>query len=619
MPEDLVASAAAAMFSSLPPNVIHLVCLSLEQKDLLNFALTCREIFETAHPQIYLTIVIDSSKRVFPESDNHAADHHVHFSKHACSSNTPVKIRSLWSLVKFFKVLGKNPQYCRYIRSIVVQNEFPDIPQLDLDLYVASVFPCLERLRFLEWYSVHRPLDARAIYLLPNPSQLQTAGGNFVYYMLENTDVSFPCLKHLDLSNLSTEKSLSKIHLDSFKYIHTLTLSKLVSRNTLEFSPDSMNCCKNAVTEDLADASLLSRTGFTLGSFFESSWNSQNDIDSAPRGPGSAPHGTGLSPLGIDSSPHNIGTPPLGLHSLVLRGFALRAADAALISKKVNFSMLRHLSIDDCSEILFADEPPVAVNFNLVRRNPPASMFLDAVPELPRLELLNINLTNELCFNSCTFRFISRLKGLKKLAVHIKVFQSNEPISLAPLITSLQPHAPTLEYLNVCCDVADNSQYNLVCPRKKNKLVLKTLVGLSSMKRLRSLRLPVSFAQVSKVPDTLSQLQDLRCIHLPITDLATSTAACNSCDKNLVYAISSSNCLVAQDYFDCPSAFNTSVEQRKNDQYINISKDYKKVFSNLQLLRFDFKSESLVYDTSKLRIRLADSLAENFDLIALQV
>lgn len=563
------------MASVLPSDILRDVCHWLPQNDLLHFALTCKAAYDVALPEIYHSIVIDSSKRVYHETA--AANRVASFVRTTDLVGEPVVIRSLYAFTRFLKVLAANPRYAAWLRVLVVQDKIPDIPHYELGQLLHRVLPLLSNLHVLNWYSQQLPLNTEHLALLPNPRNLVSLCGNFQFVgLLKSIPLHLPYLRHLDISNFALEKFLKAIDLDGYPTLETLTISRSASPNCLVHSS-----LEGVQSEGIENLPAGQHPAFILTLF--------------------------AKPLNI----------PLHIHSLVLRDIIVSASDAQRLLQSIHAPTLTELSLDNCSEALFTETPGFSRAVN--RRNPPASMFLDVITsQLTNLSLLSLNLSNELCFNTTTFNAISRLSNLSKLTVHIKVFQSNDPINLAPLVNALQSHAATLEYLSICCEVVEQTSAP-ICPRNGNRFELKSMLGLSNLYRLKVLRLPLTFAQLSYLPDTLSQLQSLKVMQLLVTDSATASA-CNNCNDTLIYALYNTNCLISQDYFNCPSSFTSTIEDIKNQQYADITKTYRDVFRDLAYLRFDLKNQSLLYDCENPeKIELKDSiLIERFDSLVHQ-
>lgn len=563
------------MFCDLPDDVILHTCRWLPQGDLLNLALSSSHYYEVIHAKLYEIVVIDSSRRQFDDVFDEKSRLYW-FSSHAFASE-PTVIRSLYALKTFFRNLMKNPQYGRHVRQLVVHDEFPDIPELELASYLCLVLPSLVNLLVLNWYAVSQPLNAKLVKLLPHPENLVSLCGNFQFVASELPSDRFPCLGHLDLSNVSSHKALRNIDMDRFPNLHSLTLAKKPSNNMLQFTSRVSNCCQSALNTSVE----------------------------------SLPYGDPASYISCLFS--TINPSRLQLSSLILKDISLSAKDGYLLLENIEVPHLQRLSLDNCGEALFEsayNEIPVR------RRTPPPELFLDVLAKhLSHLESLNLNLSNELCYNRSTFSAIKTVLPLKRLGVHIKVFKSDEAINLAPLVDSLQSHCDSLEYLNLCCDVVESSVS--ICPKKNNRYSLKSVIGLSNLRKLKVLKLPLSYSQIGEVANVLSPLTNLHLLQLGITDgpCKASKAACSTCNETLIYALYNTNCLISQDYFNCPSSFISNIEQNKTQEYVNFSKKFRSIFKLLQYMRFDLKNQSLLYDCQDASNIIAKdtSLVDSYD------
>lgn len=550
------------LLENLPSDVLGTLCSRLPQRDLLTVAAASSTLYALAHQHLYHTIVVDLARRVFDAAAS-TASHDAYV--HAPLAGEPVVVRSLYALTRLLKNLVAHPGYARKVRLLVVAEEFPDMPALELRRYLRQIFPSLAALRVLNWYAATTPLPASLVCLLPNPHLLHSLGGNLLHSVTGDglPGLDFAYLRHLDLSNVGAAQALLKLDLDAFPNVRSLTLAKRASSNRLPFSSRPESCCSGAPTTEAPPFA-------DLFSYIQSLFS--NPLRSK-----------------------------LALSLLSIKDIAVSADDAELLLANIDVAALSHLSIDNCTEFLFADAAASTLAYNVTRRTPPSRLFLEVLAtELTGLELLSINLSNELCFNTSTFNFISRLQGLEKLAVHIKLYHTNEPADLAPLVDALQPHAGTLSYLNLCCNVVEPLSVAL-CPMKKNQYSLESIQGLSKLTELRVLRLPIASTDLSEVPQLVSSLHNLRVIQLGITDLAaaTSPGACNSCDNTLIYALYNTNCLISQDYFNCPSSFTSGIEENKNQHYLNVAGDFKALFPKLHYLRYDLKNQSLLYDCTR--------------------
>lgn len=544
------------MFSDLPDDIILHTCRWLSQGEVLSLALTTSHNYELIHAKLFEVVVVDSSRRMFDDVFDEKMSHRWYFSD-AFPCN-PTVIRSLYGLKMFFKYLLKNPHRGRCVRQLVVKNEFPDMPELELARWLRLVLPTMDNLHVLNWYALHQPLDAKLVKLLPHPEYLESLCGNFQYTASSLPSSSFYCLGRLDLSNVSSCKDLLDIDMADFPNLDSFTLAKGASSNMLQFSSRLTNCCQSALSTS-AESLRFSDPPSYISCLF------------------SSVHSTKIQ-----------------LSSLTLKDISVSAKDAYTLLEAIEIPNLRKMSLDNCAEALF-DTTYNDIPFR--RRTPPSQLFLDVLSKhLTHLESLNLNLSNELCYNRITFRAVSTLLPLKHLGIHIKMFKCDDAINLAPLVDSIQPHSNSLEYLNLCCDVVDSSVS--VCPKKNNRYSLKSVIGLSNLRKLKVLKLPLSFSQISNVANVLCPLTNLHIIQFGITDVPCSPpkTACDPCDNTAAYGLYSDSCLISQEYFNCPASFISNAEQNKTQEYLNFSKKFRSIFKLLQYIRFDMRNQSLLYD-----------------------
>lgn len=547
----------------LPPELLDQLCRWLPQGDLLSFGLTSKAHYAAAHPNLYHALVVDLARRTFddPTGPRHAAFAH----RMPCE---PVVVRLLYALKRLLHSL-LDPAHARLVRFLVVTDELPDVPALELHGLLARILPHCSNLLVLNWYAP-APLAVSLVHLLPSPHRLESLAGNFVF------DAPMPArdfgaLRCLDVSNFASAKLLHDVDLGCCPDLASLTVARRASCDRVRLSSRLPCCLGTATGPDFSAEPVFLQALF------------------------STPLATKLT-----------------LSLLELKDLALGAEDARLLAANVDVAALRHLALDNCTETLFAES--AALGVRVTRRTPPARLFLDVLAgELAALELLALGLANELCFNASTFAAVARLRGLRRLAVHIRVFQNGEPVSLAPLVNALQPHARTLEHLNMCCDVVDSA----VCPRKANGYQLRSLLGLAQLRSLRVLRMPVALAQVAEVLRLLAGLSQLRIVQLGIADVAAASP-CGGCNDTLIYALYNTNCLIAQDYFNCPSSFTSGVEDNKNQQYAALADEFEAVFPHLHYVRFDLKNQSLLYDTRDGVVAKDALLVDSFDSLVAQ-
>ncbi|GEQ70281.1 hypothetical protein JCM33374_g3957 [Metschnikowia sp. JCM 33374] len=576
------------MLSALPSDVIRDIARWLPQNELLSFAFTCKQVYGAVHDQIYQSVTIDSTRRVFndeiPTKDPSGL---VDITE---SVYEPVVIRSLFALKRFFKTLIAHPEDARHVHVLVARDEFPDIPEYELYQLLTHVFPLLSNLHILNWYSTNCPLHADLLALLPYPQYLHSLCGNFQNIGSGLPKNDFFTLRHVDFSNSGSVGSIQQIDPARFPNVESLTLSRTVSTNRLLFSSQLRECCESSVD---------SRT--------------ENMVSIL---------GSGKSPKYIST----LFTPslqiPLSLRSLVLRDICLTMEDARILLHNIDFSRLEHLSLENCFEILFENETLRANQVQITRRSPPPLTFLDVLSDdFQNLSSLNIGLFNEMCYNSATFKAISGLRGLTKLSIHVKNFCRNGPVSLAPLIESFQSHKDTLQYLSICSDVVEQFA-SPFCPKKRNRYELDSIVGLTNLIHLKIVRIPVAYSQINELPQILSPLKNIEIIQLLITDFESvaSSASCNGCPNSVTYALCNTNSLIAQEYFNCANSFTTIMEVEKNQHYHQFASNYRDIFQSLSYLRFDMNNQSMVFGCRNPRnIELKDqTYVEKFDSLVNQ-
>ena len=559
----------------LGPDVIQHLAQWLPQQDLLNLALTNKSFYSLLHPKIYEVVVVDSSRTQFDDIFSDSCHEWFVYHEYPCE---PTVIRTLYSITRFFKNLIENPHYARYVTQFVVEENFPDVPEIELNQYLLQILPYMSNINVFSWSSLHYPIEAQLMSLFPNPERLQTLWGNFRF-----SESGFPCaqferLHSLGISNFKKDKVLESIDMSLFASIKTLTISKKTTGRRKSFTSQLETCCQSSLSSTIEPLLFSERPTF-ISSLFN-------------------------SPL-IEK---------LCLTSLHLKDISLTRQDADSLRENINLQTLEHLSLDNCVECLFENSSSFPNINPSRRRHPPSELFLEVLsPDLVSLKLLNLNLSNELCFNRVTVRTISQLHGLQKLSIHIKVFKTDEQVNLAPIVNALQTHAQSLVYLNLCCDIVESSVS--VCPKKNFRYALKSVIGLSALTKLQVLKLPISYNQIADFPKLLSSLENLKILQLGIAhlDCIPSKAACFGCDE---YVLGSVNSLISDDYFKCSTSFSTRMEVNKNQQYLQFSKIFRSMFENLKFLRFDLRNESLLYDVSdKMGITAQNSSLQKFDMI----
>lgn len=561
----------------LPPDVLQHLAQWLPQHDLLHLAYTNSFFYHLLQPHLYHVIIVDSSRTLFDDIfANSPLDWFV-YREYPCE---PTVIRTLYSLTRFFKFLIQNPHLGKYVRRFVVEENFPDMPQFESNQYLLQVLPCLTNIEVFQWSCAHVQIDANLVSLIPHNTGLQCLSGNFNFTNFLFPPVSFANLQHLCISNFITDKVLNTIDISNFPSIRSLSISKNSNIHKSSFTCSLENCCRSSLNNRVELLRLPEKPAFILSLF-------NHKLDSR-----------------------------LNLSSLTLKDISLSAADAICLGNNIDLSVLENLSLDNCTECFFETYSHPTVNASR-RRTPPANLFLDILAsELTSLRLLNLNLSNELCFNRSTFNTLSNLHGLEKLSIHIKMFKIEEQVNLAPLINSLQRHASTLKYLNICCDIVEASSVS-VCLKKNFKYSLKSVMGLSMLKELRVLKLPIEYSKIADLPDALTSLRNLIVLQLGIAymDCVPSKATCFDCSVN-GFVLGNANSLINEGYFECSTLLSAKIEMSKGQQYQDLSKKFKNAFENLKFIRFDLKNESLLYDvTIKGNISAENSSIERFDMI----
>lgn len=561
----------------LPLDVIRHLADWLPQHDLLHLAYTSKLFHSLLQPLLFHVIIVDSSRTPF--DDIFADSPHDWFVYHEYPCE-PTVIRTLYSLTRFLKVLIEKPHYGKYVKRLVVEELFPDMPELVLNEYLLQVFPCLSDIQELVWSPTRSLIDAQLLSLIPNHHRLQSLKGNFKFTNFQFPSVSFANLRHISISNFGTDKVLNNIDTKNFPSIESLSISKGSATHKSLFTYHLKSCCRSALKSS-ADSLKLSENPTFISSLFNSKSNS-----------------------------------PLNLVSLKLKDISLTADDALRLKNHINLRSLKHLSLDNCMECIF--ETGFSQHTNTIRRrSPPANLFLDILTsELAALKLFDLSLSNELCSNRSTFNALTCLRGIEKLSIHIKVFKTEDQVNLAPLVNSLQSHATTLKYLNLCYDIVEASPVS-VCPRKTIRYPLKSVMGLAMLKNLRVLKLPI---ELSKIPDllkTLYSLTELRVLQLGIVylDCAPSKSACFDCSVS-GFVLGNANSLINKDYFACSTPLSSTIDFSKSQQYQEISQNFRHSFEQLKFVRFDLQNESLLYDvTDKEKIIARNSSLHRFDMI----
>ncbi|KAM9896047.1 hypothetical protein OXX79_007704 [Metschnikowia pulcherrima] len=573
------------MDSTLPLDVLRDLGRWLPQNDLIHLAFTCRRLYRALHEHIYSAIVIDSSKRVF--CLELAAECTTRYIQTSQSAFEPVVIRSLYALTRFLKTLIAHPQYAQYIRILVAQDRFPDVPALDLKNYLIQVFPHLDRLQVLNWYSPDCPLQAELLALLPRPERLESLCGNFQSLHTNFCAKNFFALRHVDISGFPSAEASAHIDFSKFHSLESLTLSRNVPRNRISFASKLDRCCRKSVETQVENLTA---------------------ILSAPK-----------APLCMSQMISSQIQTPHRLRSLVLRDISVTPSDGRTLLENIDGTTLNHLSLENCVEQLFEPDFYHPNEVRIVRRNPPAVTFMDAFfAGITHLRSLDINLTNELCYNDATLRAISKLKGLLRLSVHLKHFCRRGAYDIKPLITALRTHRHTLKHLNICINVVERINASS-CPKKVSYYELDSLHGLCVLTHLRILRLPVKYEQIEEIPLHLSQLKNIEILHLVVTDSNSLplTASCNNCENPAMYALCKSNSLIATEYFDGTSSYANSLKEENANHFLEFAVLYKQFFPKLAYLRIDLNDQSFLFDCrSASFISFKDQVyLDHFDLL----
>ena len=155
----------------LGPDVIQHLAQWLPQQDLLHLALTNKSFYGLLHPKIYEVVVVDSSRTQFDDIFSDSCHEWFVYHEYPCE---PTVIRTLYSITRFFKNLIENPHYARYVTQFVVEENFPDVPEIELNQYLLQILPYMSNINVFSWSSLHYPIEAQLMSLFPNPDRLQT-------------------------------------------------------------------------------------------------------------------------------------------------------------------------------------------------------------------------------------------------------------------------------------------------------------------------------------------------------------------------------------------------------------------------------------------------------------
>lgn len=111
-------------------------------------------------------------------------------------------------------------------------------------------------------------------------------------------------------------------------------------------------------------------------------------------------------------------------------------------------------------------------------------------------------------------------------------------------------------------------------------------------------------------------MKNIQVVQLLVAELISTTpsSSCNGCVNSFNYAICNTSSLIAQDYFSFPSPFAMTMEEEKNQHYLEFATSFKETFPKLAYIRFDLKPLTLVYQCSPGIIELKDQIySDRFD------
>ncbi|WPK23577.1 hypothetical protein PUMCH_000818 [Australozyma saopauloensis] len=532
-----------------PDELLLKVASLLPQKSLLNLSFTCRSIHTIVTPDLYLNVLINSSKRVFDEEFD------IKTKSFGCDLRPPVVIRSLFALSRFFKNLALNSRYASALRRLEVQGSFPDVPQHDLDCSLQAVFPLLVNLVVLRWYCENSPLDASLLNLLPSAESLQVLGGNFMF----NSFSSVPSesrIRILDVSNFGTSDVVAGIHLAHCPRLTSLKIARLPSKPN------------NALSEK------------------SSSPNVVNLSDSYSGG------NKGLSYVSALFLPKP--SFALQLEELTLADISISAMDAELLSNSINLTLLKSFAIYNCVEMVDLEHQ---TSHRVIRRTLPTNTFFKKIVSyLANLKLLVYDVKNNYCEDSSIFGSIAQIHALEELSMRMHLYRQNGKVDLTPFINKLQKHSASLERLELFCDFSEMPNGPL-CSVFSQPVHIRSLVSLSNFTKLRILAIPIVQEQLLVLFESLP-CESATILRLAVTDQQSfsSFSSCNSCTNGAMYEVYNSVCLVSQEFFSCPSTFGSKIVETGEQIYMDHANRYKEVAKRLEYVRFDFKSQSLLFD-----------------------
>lgn len=536
---------------NLPDELLRKITLFLPQRSLLSLGYSCKSLNALVIPELYLHVLINSTKRNFRDDDSEILD---------ClfeGTRPPIIIRSLYSLVLYFKNL-LNLGYAKYVESFEVNGTLPDIPIHDLDHFIRIIFPLLRKLRVMKWYDEDWPLDAEHLMLLPKYEQLKTLCGNFLFSNSASTLSLFSGLRHLDVSNFISHKALSTLNLDKFDNLTTFKIARFPSKSNLRFAEAPQNSLVRAATS------------------YEC--------------PGSYPSSY-LSALFT-----HIKGPITNLSSLTLSDLSLFSSDASILALSVDLSLLQLLSIVNCYEVIECDNLPSHAVQVFRRTAPSNSFFRILAPHLSNIQLLHYDVKNNFCEDASIFSLLSEASSLKQLAIKMYLYRSNLIADLTPHLNKLQSLASTLERLEIMCDSIDIPS-GPSCPRLSSAAHVRSLVAILSFTKLKVLTIPVINKQLPSIGDHLVKLERLKVLRLIVTDQPDfESPSCNDCTANRVYDIYTTTCLISQDYFSCPTTFTSKIQEINTSKYVSHARNYCNSLAPIQFVRYDFKHLSLLMD-----------------------
>lgn len=544
------------MLQELPLEILNQISYTLVPSDALHLAYTNKYLYSCLLPRLYSSLVIDSSKKNYQNQHliKHKSYQRIPNILKATSSQTihSTSIKSIYALRLVFKNLANHPSYASYIQILIIDNEFPDISNLEITHMLSQIMPLLTNLKVFHWFSLTKMIPFELLYELKFPNKLLELSGNFIYTSQTNL-AGFNNLKIINLSSFQNSANLAK-----FENLASLpNLSKvIISKN---FS------CNNQL---LSSKNITSNSLLTI--------------------PDSDPY---LSVLFPQSS-----TKKLNLSSFCLKDINLDLKDVDHLISNINLNHLNELSIKNCTESFFHQN----ILINGLRRNLPPVTFLDKLtPFLTNLTKLNLDLSNELYNNDSIFKFLSNLPKLTHLIIKLNFNQyENINYQLFKFFINLKP---SLTYLNFDFDISSNIIYpppNYAKPATFN-YTLSSIEKLSSLKNLYYLKFPILQFQIPQFLLLIKPLSKLS--HLQLVLLQS---ACETPSPILT------NNLICQDYFN--TSFLLDYKLNQIDQFKIYALDFKQSLSNLKYLSFSKKDDHFVFDCIG-QVHLNLDLVNDFD------